>query len=120
MCRFDYDSVDWQFVSKILNENSLRLSRTYSGYSDTSTSEEKLPLLLSGPALKERAAESERTVHKLIFDARHSERPKDAAAVTCLLYQIVDTTNNGLLPAGRFRTWEIRANQNSIDSDKAV
>jgi hypothetical protein len=117
--RFDYDKVDWTFVSRILDENSRRLSRTRSGRSDTGTSALKRPLLLSGEALKEKAKENERAVHQFLFQHRHAALT-GAREVGELLFQIADQTNAGLLPEGRFRTWPIEARQRSVDGGAAV
>jgi hypothetical protein len=39
--RVDCDAANWRFVARIMNENSLRLTRTQSGSSDTSTSPQR-------------------------------------------------------------------------------
>jgi len=117
--RFDYDFVDWTFVSRILEENSRRLSRTHHGRPDTGTSASKLPLLLSGEALKEKTIANERTVHQYIFENRNAQI-ESATHVRDLLFRIADTVNEGLLPSGRFRTWPILANQRSLDGRTQV
>jgi len=71
--KFDFDSVDWTFVSGILEQNSRRLSWTHQGKSDTGSSAQKLPLLLAGDALRERAQSNERAVHRYIFENRRAE-----------------------------------------------
>src|SRR5258708_3652685 len=117
--RFDYDSADWTFVSRILEENSRRLSRTHHGTSDTGTSALKRPLLLAGQELQERARANERSAHQFLFDSRKTE-VRCAEDVSSLLFRIADLTNEGLLPEGRFRTWSIEANQRSLDGQRVV
>jgi hypothetical protein len=104
---FDYDGVDWRFLSRLLGENSHRLSRTRSGVSDTSTSTTKRPLLLSGAQLAERVAANEERVHQFIYNSRKDPMPRDGADVLQLLWTLADLTNDGLLPAGKLRTWPI-------------
>ena len=94
-------------ISAILNENSLRLSRTRNGVSDTSASPLKRPLVLSGEALRKRSAQNELSVHALIFQMRAAAPPASEREVRDLLFQIADLTNDGLLPAGRLRMWDI-------------
>lgn len=104
--RFNYDDVKWQFVARILKENSTRLSRTRGGESSTATSPEKQPLLLQGEALRRRAAANERRVQRFLFRSRHDPAPPDGKAVLDLLWQIADLTNDGLLPSTeKLRTW---------------
>lgn len=105
--KFEYEQVDRQFVSRILNENSLRLSRTRQGISDTSTSASKAPLRAAGDDLKRRSAENEQRAHRLIFETRIDPTPGSVDAVKVVLFQIADLTNEGLLSNGRFRTWPI-------------
>jgi hypothetical protein len=105
--RCDYGARGLEFVSRILNENSLRLSRTRKGVSDTSTSEKKLPLRLSGEALRQRSAQNERETHRLLMQLREKSPPGTAAVVRDWLFAIADQTNDSLLPAGRFREWPI-------------
>jgi len=112
--QIDYDSVDWTFVSRILEENSRRLSRTHHGKSDTGSSALKRPLLLSGQELQERARANECAVHRFIFESRRLEIVSPLH-VRDVLIRIADLTNDGLLPEGRFRTWPIEANQRSVD-----
>ena len=59
----DKGNASLQAISQILDENSIRLSRTRKGVSDTSASELKRPLLLTGDALKQRSAENETNAH---------------------------------------------------------
>jgi hypothetical protein len=103
----DYGERGLEFVSRILNENSLRLSRTRKGVSDTSTSERKLPLRLSGEALKARSAENELATHRLLMELRRRPEPAGPETIEAWLFAIADRTNDGLLPAGRFREWTI-------------
>jgi Fe-S-cluster-containing dehydrogenase component/CRP-like cAMP-binding protein len=104
--RFNYDDVDWQFVGRILDENSIRLSRTRGGKSNTGTSPQKQPLALQGDALKLRTAENERRVQQFLFQSRKDPPPGDGKAVLALLWQIADLTNDGLLPAAeKLRSW---------------
>jgi Fic/DOC family protein len=88
-----------------MDENSRRLSRTRAGLASTSSSSAKRPLLLSGNALRRRAAANEQRVYRSIFVTRHDPPPADGAAVLDLLWRIADLTNAGLLPAGKLRTW---------------
>ena len=118
--RFDYDSTDWRFVSRILDENSRRLSRTRAGASDTGSSALKQPLLVSGDELRARAAANEHHVHEFIHATQWSKAPASPEAVRTLLFAISDLTNEGLLPAGRFRTWPIGAHQPSATAAAAV
>jgi hypothetical protein len=117
--RFDYNRVDWRFVSRILDENSLRLSRTRKGISNTETSADKLPLRLTGDALRAKSAENERRVHRSLFETRQDRAPQGGDEVQTLLFQLADTTNEGLLPAGRFRIWEIGSNQSELPAGEA-
>ncbi|HVY68623.1 MAG TPA: hypothetical protein VHH73_01775, partial [Verrucomicrobiae bacterium] len=107
LARFNYDSVDWRYVAEVLGANSLALSRTRHGVSDTSTSAKKLPLLLTGEALKERAAQNEERACQFVFDARKGPDPQNPDEVKALLFGVADRMNEGLLPAGRLRTWPI-------------
>lgn len=118
--RIDYRSVDWQFVSRILNENTLRLSRTRQGKSDTSSSKKKKPLLLFGKALQEKVIYNEKRVHQYIYRVDSITIPKSSEGVKQILFTIADMTNEGLLPKGRFRIWEIHANQQSLISGAIV
>ncbi len=117
---FDYDTVDWRLVSRILDESSRRLSRTRAGASDTGSSALKQPLLVSGDELRTRAATNERRVHEFIHAAREAKPPAGSEAVRTLLFTIADLTNDGLLPVGRFRTWPIGAHQASASGGAAV
>lgn len=117
---FDYSRVDWRFVARIMDENSRRLGRSRKGESDTSTSKEKLPLLLIGDALKRRVMENEERVYQYIFETGVRFSPSKGNDVEKLLFSIADMTNEGLLPAGRFRTWPIRAHQPSVYGDQPV
>jgi hypothetical protein len=117
---FDYGQVDWTFIARIMTENNRRLSRTYKGQSDTGTSAEKLPLLLSGDALKEQVEQNEREVHKFIHAQRNAEAPSCAADVQKLLFHIADLTNHNLLPDGGLRTWPIEPNQRSLTSGEVI
>ncbi len=117
---FDYDTVDWRLVSRILDENSRRLSRTRAGRSDTGSSALKQPLLLSGDALRARAAHNELKMHEFVWSTRRAGPPDNVDAVRSLLFEIADLTNDGLLPAGRLRTWPIGAHQASASGGVAV
>jgi Fe-S-cluster-containing dehydrogenase component len=98
--------VNWRFVALILGKNSIRLSRTRGGTSDTSTSLEKQPLLLQGEALQRRTEENERRVQQFLFDSRRQLPPQDGKAVLDLLWTLADLTNDGLLDDPRkLRTW---------------
>src|SRR5579864_826678 len=109
--RFDYDCHDWTFIGRILNENSLRLSRTRQGKSDIGTSGKKLPLLLSGAALRARSAWNEEQVQQFLFSTRQAPKPENPEQVQQLLCTIADLTNDRLLPAGKLRDWPIAAEQ---------
>lgn len=117
---FDYNSVDWRFVSRIMKENTLRLSRSRQGKSDTGSSNGKEPLLLEGEALKEKVIQNEDTVHRYIYSAINKANPQSSEDVKQILFAIADMTNEGLLPKGRFRTWEIHANQQSVTGEETV
>jgi hypothetical protein len=117
--RFDYGAAGWSLVSRILDENSRRLSRTRRGTSDTGSSALKRPLRLSGEPLRVRAEKNEHLVHEFIFAARRA-RPKSGSSVRALLFAIADLTNDGLVPDGRFRTWSIGAHQPSASGGAAV
>lgn len=97
----------------MLNENSVRLSRTRKGISDTGTSRLKRPLLLAGDALRSKTQENEQRVYAFVAEAGDLPRPNSPADVREVLFRIADMTNEGLLPVGRFRTWPIAANQKS-------
>jgi hypothetical protein len=94
-------------VARILNENSIRLSRTRKGVSDTSTSTAKRSLRLMGDLLKQRSAENEARAHEFIWLGRNGAAPASADEVRRLLFELADITNDGLLPAGRLREWPI-------------
>ncbi|MFC1634704.1 hypothetical protein ACFL5Z_07660 [Planctomycetota bacterium] len=116
----DYRRVDWRFVSKILKENTLRLSRTRQGKSDTGSGWKKEPLLLSGEPLKEKVIHNEEVVYQSVYRAHSEAIPKSGDGVKQILFTIADMTNEGLLSKGRFRTWEIHANQKSLSGGEAV
>ncbi|HEV3145465.1 MAG TPA: Fic family protein [Gemmataceae bacterium] len=113
--RFDYQSHDWTIVARIMNENSLRMSRTRHGKSDTGTSEKKRPLRLSGEALQRRCAQNEERVQQFLFANRNGPKPRNAEQVLELLWTLADMTNDGLLTAGKLRDWPISAQQLSPD-----
>ena len=98
---------DPRLIAKIIDENNRRLSRTRSGVSDTSASHAKLPLLLSGEALRKQSAENEGRVCRFIADCRGEPAVADPAAVRQGLFVLADLTNAGLLPAGRLRIWDV-------------
>jgi hypothetical protein len=114
---FDYDRHDWTFIARIMDENSRRLSRTRCGRSDTSSSDNKLPLLLSGEALRARSACNEQQVQRFIFSKRQDPKPQNPEQLQQLLYAIADMTNDGLLPAGKLRDWPIAAEQVSASGE---
>ena len=116
----DYRRVDWRFVSRILEENTLRLSRTRQGKSDTGSSRTKEPLLLAGEALKAKVIHNEEKVHRYVYGAHGEAAPKSGEGVEQILCTIADMTNEGLLPKGRFRTWEIRPNQRSLTDGEVI
>lgn len=103
---FDYSRVDWQFVSNILNSNSIALSRTRHGISDISSSLLKKRLLLVGEELQKKSAENEVSVHSYIFKIRNAS-PACANNIFSILSEIADLTNSGLLPRGRWREWSL-------------
>ena len=104
--RFPYDTVDWRFAARILNENSIRLSRTRAGESNTNTSREKQSLRLKGDALSGLAAKNEEDVHKHLFETRQAPPPNNGREVLDLLWKIADLTNAGLLPEDKkLRAW---------------
>ena len=113
----DYDRLGWQFLSRVMDENNVRLSRTRMGLCDTSTSPLKQPLLFSGDELRLRMLRNERRIHQFLFQSRHNPPPCDAQAVEDLLLGIADMTNQGLLPGGRFRAWCIEAREKSPSQD---
>ena len=100
-------TTSFQTLKRILNENSVRLSRTRKGVSDTSTSEFKQPLRLTGDLLKQRSAENEAKAHEFIWSCRARPTPTSADDVRRLLFELADIINDGLLPAGRLRAWPI-------------
>ena len=108
---FDYTRVDWSFVHRIMSENNRRLSRTHKGHSDTGSSDDKRPLLLSGPALRAQIERNAEEVGKFVHAQGVSLHPRSAREVRSILFQVADLTNQGTLPQGRFRTWPIAANQ---------
>ncbi len=116
----DYDRLGWQFVVRVMDENNVRLSRTMAGVCDTSTSPLKQPLLYSGDQLRLRIRHNERRVQEFLFQSRRDPPPRDALAVEDLLLSIADMTNEGLLPAGRFRAWRIEARSASPSEDAAA
>src|SRR5262245_6257095 len=116
--KFNYGQVDLRFVARILNENSLRLSRTRKGVSDTQTSARKAPLRVVGDDLKTRSAENEQRVHRFIFVTRTDPPPGSIEDVKTFLLEIADLTNEGLLPNGRFRTWPIGEESIHLDDGK--
>jgi hypothetical protein len=117
---FDYTKVDWTFVHRIMTENNRRLSRTHSGHSDTGSSEHKQPLLLSGQVLLDQLRRNEAKVHKFVHGQCTSAEPKSPNDVQGTLFHIAHLTNRGTLPGGRFRTWEIGANQASLTGGPAI
>jgi hypothetical protein len=119
--RFDYDAAGPGVVARVLDENSVRLSRTRSGVSDTSTSPEKRPLALAGEALRQRAAANERRVQEFLFRTRHDPAPRDGPEVLRLLWAVADLTNEGLLPSGqRLRTWASRPGPDGPAADRTA
>jgi hypothetical protein len=104
--RFPYDTVDWSFLARILDENSRRLSRTRVGVNDTGTSTRKRPLRLQGDALRCQSAANEARVQQFLFRTRHDAPPADGPAVLALLWHLAELTNAGLLPPGAtLREW---------------
>lgn len=103
----DYEKLGLEFISRALNENSVRLSRTRKGVSDTSTSVSKRSLLLAGKPLEQRSAENELHVHGWLWEHRQGLGPLDPSEIFSWVISIADLTNAQLLPAGRFREWPI-------------
>ena len=108
---------DPRLIAKIIDENNRRLSRTRSGVSDTSASHAKLPLLLSGEALRKQSAENEGRVCRFIADCRGEPAVADPAAVRQGLFVLADLTNAGLLPAGRLRIWDVPYRRAAVEDD---
>ena len=104
--RYDYDKGGREILSTILDMNSNRLSRTRKGISNIGSSVSKRPLLLSGHDLRQRCRANELEVHKFLWQSRHDEPPDTGEGFRALLYKIADMVNDGLLPAGRLRTWD--------------
>ena len=90
---FDFTKVDWTFVHSIMAENNRRLSRTHRGHSDTGSSEQKQPLLLSGQALVDQIEDNEIDVHKFVHAQSTATEPQSPTAVRNILFQIADLTN---------------------------
>ncbi len=105
--KVDYTELGFEFVSQILDINSLRLSRTREGRSDVSTSSRKRPLLYSGEMLRRISRQNEVSVYRFLYDTRHDPLPSTRLETEKLLLRIADITNDGLLPEGRLRTWSI-------------
>jgi hypothetical protein len=116
----DYEVVGRDFVCRVMGENNRRLSRTHQGHSDTGTSVEKLPLLLTGDALRERVEQNGLRVCAFVHAQSSADALRSEEDVHKLLLAIADITNHGLLPAGPFRTWHIAANQPSATGGPAV
>lgn len=89
---------------EIFVETDLAMSRTSRGVSDTSASSRKHPLLLDGEALREA---SQRNRDRLLDLLEDLPAPESARAAAEGLARIEATVNAGLLPEGRFRTWEL-------------
>jgi hypothetical protein len=104
--QIDYDTVDLAFVTRILDENSRRLSRTRAGVSDASSSLEKRQVILEPEDLRKRSAENERKVQRFVFESHNDPPPPDGKAVRKLIWTIADMTNDGLLPTPhKLRVW---------------
>lgn len=112
----DYDDRDCQLISRILQENSRRLSRTTSGFSNTQTHSRKLPLRFTGESLKEKARENEHAVGKWIYATRNDPPPHSRSDVLTLIWKVCDGINAELLPTKeRLRCWPIGTYQKSLD-----
>jgi hypothetical protein len=108
------------FICRIMAENNRRLSRTFQGRSDTGTSVEKLPLQLDGDALRDRVESNGRRVCAFVQAQSSTYAPRSAENIHALLLAIADKTNQGLLPAGLYRTWHIDANRLSTTGGPSV
>lgn len=84
-----------------------RLSRTRTGKSDTRASKSKRPLLLSGEALALRSAANAQNLHRLLLELSKLSAPACVEQLAETLRRIEDTVNDGLLPGGRYREWEL-------------
>lgn len=115
--RINYDEHDWQFLARILDESSGRLSRTRAGVSDTTASESKRPLLLSGDELRRQSAANEAAVIQWIMRVRKQAAPAEPAEVRSRLLTIAELTNRGLLPAGPLRTWDVPYRKDPLGDD---
>jgi hypothetical protein len=112
----NYDALGQAFVSRVLHENSRRLSRTRSGKSVTDTSPNKQKLRLEQDALAAKSEENEERVHQFLYATRNDSTPGSASAVLDLLFALADLTNDGLLPKGRLREWSLPSGQHTPDA----
>jgi hypothetical protein len=116
----DYQLAGRSLVCRIMTENNRRLSRTHHGHSEVGASAEKLPLLLAGSALRDQAERNGLEVCRLVHAQSSAALVRSEVDIRKLLLELADRTNQGLLPAGRYRTWHIGANQPSITGGPAV
>lgn len=106
-----------QIIERLeLSEN--QLSRTRKGHADTTASTTKSPLLLSGEQLAQKTALNTKALHRLLFELRERPAPNSVSEVQRSLRQIEDTVNEGLLPGGRYREWELSYADDSAEFSK--
>lgn len=98
-------------------ETDLAMSRTSRGVSDTSASSRKHPLKLEGEALREA---SQRNRDRLLDLLEVLPAPTTRQEAADGLARIEATVNEGLLPEGRFRTWELDYPDGNIAAHVAV
>lgn len=104
---FNYTNSGLALVSRILNENSVRLSRTRLGIGDVSTSPSKQPPSASGPDLAARAHHNEHEMYKIAFAYGLIGRFDSGAEIKDLLLSLASQAFAGLQNTGPFRTWTI-------------
>jgi hypothetical protein len=109
MVRFNYSATDECLISHILDSNSKILSRTRHGTSDTSASSLKKPQRLLGMELVKRSAENERRAYSFLCATSGQALPKSSGNWRHLLFEIADIVNDGLLPAGPLREWNLKS-----------
>ncbi len=82
----------YERFAQIFNENIYRRSRSRKGISDTSTSKQKKPLLLSGDALREQVAENTKNLIDFVWDigGKDCRGPEEIRYVMESMYDIIN------------------------------
>ena len=104
---------DWNATCLAMEASHQALSRTFHGLSDTQSSAKKRPLKLQGQELARQTSANAQELYSVLLRLRSLPAPLSAEEVSQRMEAIETAVNRGLLPAGRFRTWNPESNDRS-------